>query len=63
MHGGRSYRPLDDILPPTAKDMIDDIWEESGDHGEMRCPNPKSFLTTKRGFEKFQRKLQRMIIG
>jgi hypothetical protein len=25
MHGGRSYLPRDDILPPPAEDMIDDI--------------------------------------
>jgi len=33
MCGGRSYLPLDDILPPPAKDMIDDIGEELDDDG------------------------------
>jgi hypothetical protein len=39
MCGGPSYLPLDDILPPPAEDMIDDIWEESDDDGETRRPN------------------------
>jgi len=51
MRGGRSYFPLDDILPPPAEDMIDDIGQESDDDGEMRRPNPRSFLTTKSGFQ------------
>jgi hypothetical protein len=62
MLGGRSYLPLDDILPPPAEDMIDDIGEESDDDGETRRPNPRSFPTTKTGFEKFERKLQKRII-
>jgi hypothetical protein len=62
MRGGRSYLPLDDILPPPAEDMIDDIGEESDDDGETRRPNPRSFPTTKTGFQKFERKLQKRII-
>jgi len=62
MRGGRSYLPLDDILPPPAEDMIDNIGEESDDDGEMRRPNPRSFPTTKTGFQKFERKLQKRII-
>jgi len=62
MRGGRSYLPLNDILPPPAEDMIDDIGEESDDDGETRCPNPRSFLTTKTGFQKFEWKLQKRII-
>jgi len=62
MRGGRSYLPLDDILPRPAEDMIDDIGEESDDDGETRRPNPRSFLTTKTGFQKLQRKLQKRII-
>jgi len=38
MHGGRSFLPLADILPPPAQDVINDIWEESDDDGEMRHP-------------------------
>ena len=62
MRGGRSYLPLDDILPPPAEDMINDIGEESDDEGETRRPNPRSFSTTKTGFQKFERKLQMRII-
>jgi len=40
MRGGRRYLPLDDILPPPAKDMIDHIGEESDDDGETLRPNP-----------------------
>jgi len=61
MRGGSSYRPLDAILPPQAERMIDDIGEESDDDGEMWCPNPRSFPTTKTGFQKFERKLQKRI--
>jgi len=61
MGGGRSYLPLDGIVPPPAEDMIDDIGEESDD-GETRCPNPRSISTTKTGFQKFERKLQKRFI-
>jgi hypothetical protein len=44
--GGRSYLCLDDILPPTAEHMFDDIVEESDNDGEMRSPNSRSFLQT-----------------
>jgi len=62
MCGGRSHLPLDDILPPPAEDMIDDIGEESDDVGETLHPNPRSFPTTKTGIQKFERKLQKRII-
>jgi hypothetical protein len=62
MRGGRSYLPLDDILPPPAEDIIDDIREESDDDGKMWRPNPRSFPTTKTGFQKYERKLQKRII-
>jgi len=42
--------------------MINDIGEESNDDGETRCPNPRRFLTTKTGFQKFEGKIQRRII-
>ena len=58
MRGGRTYLPLDDILPAPAEDMVDDIGEESDDDCETRRPNPRSFPTTKTGFQKFERKLQ-----
>lgn len=35
MHGGHSYHPLDDILPPPTKDMINNIREGSGDDADM----------------------------
>jgi hypothetical protein len=63
MGGGRSYLPLDDILQAPAEDMIDDISKESDDYGETRRPNPRSFTTTKIGFQKFERKLQKRIIS
>jgi len=62
MRGGRSYLPLDDILPPLAEDMIDDIGEESDNDGETRRPYPRNFPTTKTGSQKFERKLHKRII-
>jgi len=62
MRGGRSYLPQDDILPSPAENINDDIVEESEDDGETRRPNPRSFLTMKRGFHKFEWKLQMRII-
>jgi len=62
MRGGCSYLPLGDILLPPAKDMIDDIGEESDDDGETRRPDPRSFPKTKTGFQKIERKLQKRII-
>ena len=62
MGGGRSYLPLVDILPPPAEDMINEIGEETDDDGEMWCPNPRIFPTTKTGFQKIQRKLQKRIV-
>jgi len=61
--GGRSYFPLDDILRPPAEDMIENIGEELDDDGETWRPYPNSFPRTKTGFQKFQRKLQKRIIG
>jgi hypothetical protein len=62
MRGGRSYLPLDDIVPPPAEDMIDDIGEESDADDETWHPNRRSFPTTKTGFQKFEWKLQKRII-
>jgi len=62
MPGGQMYLPVDDILPPPAEDMIDDIGDESDDDAEMRSLNPTCSLTTKTGFTKFQWKRQRRII-
>jgi len=62
MGGCHSYLPLDDILPPPAEDMIDNIGEESDDGGETRCPNPTNFPTMKTGFQKFERNLQKRIM-
>jgi hypothetical protein len=62
MRGGRSCLPLDNILPPPAEDMIDDIGEELDDDGVTLHPNPRSFPTTKTGFQKFERKLHKSII-
>jgi hypothetical protein len=62
MRGGRSYVPLDKILPPPAEDMINDIGEESDDYGEMWRPKPRSFPMMKTDFQKFEWKLQQRII-
>jgi len=62
MSGGRSYLPLDGILPPPAEDMIGDIMGESQHNGETWRPNRGSFPTTKTGSQKFERKLQRRIV-
>jgi len=62
MRGDRSYLPLDDILPPPAENMIDDTGEESDDNGVMQRPAPRSFPTSKTGFQKFEQKLQKRII-
>jgi len=62
MHGGRSYIPLDDILPPPDEDMIDNIGEESDDDGATLRPHPRNFPMTKTGFQQFARKLQKRII-
>jgi len=61
MSGVHSYCLLDVIQPTAAEDVIDDIWEELDKDSETRCPNPSSFLITKSGFQKFQRKLQTRI--
>jgi len=53
MRGGRSYDPLDVILPPPAQYIIDDIGEESDDDANTHCPNSMSFPTTKSNFQKF----------
>jgi hypothetical protein len=58
MNGGRSYLPLDDILPPPAKNMIKNIREESDDDGEKQRPNSRSFPTRTTGFQQLERKLQ-----
>jgi hypothetical protein len=55
MRGGHSYLQLDDILPPTGEDMIDDIGADSDDLGMTRRPNGRSFPMTKTRFLMFER--------
>ena len=62
MYGGHSYLPLDAILPPPAENMMDDIIEESDNDGYTWRPNPRSFPTSKTGFQKFEWKRQKIII-
>jgi len=62
MGRGRRYLPLDEILPPLADHMVDDIGEELDEDGETRHPNPRHFSTTKTGFQQFARQLQTRII-
>jgi len=61
--GGRSYHVVDDILPTSAEDMIDDMGDQSDHIAEIRCPNLWSFRKMKTGFEKSKSNLQRSIIG
>jgi hypothetical protein len=63
MRGGPSYLPQDDILPPPGKSIIDDLREELDNHCRMQLPNRRSLLMTYTGFQNFERKLQKMIIG
>ena len=53
MNGGRSYVPLNDILPPPDEDMMYDIGEELVDEGGTQHPNPRIFPTMEGGFQKF----------
>jgi len=62
MCGGLRYLLLDDILPPPAKDMINDIREKSDTDADLRHPHPLRFRAIKIGFPMFSRKLQRRII-
>ena len=50
---GRSYHPLDHILPAPAEDMIDDIGEQLDDDAETWHQNRRSFQMTKPGLQKF----------
>jgi hypothetical protein len=36
IHAAHSNLPLDEILPPPAEDMINDMWEESKDNAETQ---------------------------
>ena len=62
MGGACSYIPLDDILPPSAGDTINNFREELDDDAEMLHPNQRGFPATKTGFQEFKRKFQRRII-
>jgi len=62
LYGGRSYLAQDNIIPPSEKDKINDIGEQSDDDGEMRRPNARNFLITKTGFQKFLQKLNKRSI-
>ena len=54
IHGGCSYHPLDDILPPPPTNRIDHIGEESDNDAERHRQNPRSFPMTKTGFQLFE---------
>jgi len=60
--GGRSYIPLDDLIPHAAKDTIDDVMVESDDDAETRSLNPCNFWMTNPGFHNLERKLQKRIL-
>jgi hypothetical protein len=59
---GPSYILLDNIFRSPAEVMIDDTGEQSDEAGDTWRKNPQSFQTTKTGFQKFERKLQKSII-
>jgi len=61
MRGAHIDLPQDDILPPPAENVTDDIGEELHNAAEMRLPTPTSFQTTKTGFQKFESKLRSRI--
>jgi len=42
MCGSRTNLPPDDIRLPPAKDMMNDLREESDEDGKMQRPNPKA---------------------
>jgi hypothetical protein len=62
MCGSHSYVPLDDILPPQAEDMINDIGVDSDDDADMQYPNPISFQMMTTGLQQFEWKRQKNII-
>jgi len=61
MCGGHSYLPVDEILTPPAKDIIEVMREESYDYAETQWPNRWLFLTMQTGSQKFERNIQRRI--
>ena len=61
-HGFCSYLHVDDMLPPPAEDMLDNIWEESDDDSETWRPYPRSVPMMNRDFQKFEPKLQKRIL-
>jgi len=62
MRGGHTYHTPDDILPPAAVDIIDDMGEELDENRGMRRPNPRSFPIVKTGFKEFEWNLQKWMI-
>jgi len=62
MCAGRSYLHLEDIITPTAKNMIAKNGEESYDNAKTWHPNPKIFPKTITGFHQSERIHQWIII-
>jgi len=62
MHGDHNCHRLSDILPPQVEGMSEDIRHQLDSDAETLCPNSRTFLTTKTGFPKFKRNLQRRVI-
>lgn len=56
---GCSYHAPDVNLSPPAKDIIDNIGDNSNDDPVMHHPNQRSFPTMKRGIHKVELKLHR----
>jgi hypothetical protein len=57
-----SYHLLDNLIPPPAEDMIENIGEKSEDDSEMEHLNPRSFLIVNTDFQQCYVKLQWSLI-
>jgi hypothetical protein len=62
MYGGHTYIPLDNRLLPPAKNVIDDIHDESYADAKKWCPYPRCSQIAKTGFQTFEMQHQRRII-
>jgi hypothetical protein len=61
IHGGRSVILLDDILPPPAHGIIEDIGEKSDKEHVFPRLNPRCSPKMNTGFQMFEWKLQKFI--
>jgi len=59
---GYSYPPQDNNCLSLAENTINNIKKKSDIYSETWSPNKRNFRMIKTGFQKFERKLQSMII-